>query len=57
MKYMESNPYLKEKIINKAMNLLSEEINMVGTRQILIDKILKNNYINKNSKDNHFLYI
>ena len=51
MKYMESNPYLKEKIINKAMNLISEEINMVGTRQILIDKILKNNYINKNSKD------
>ena len=51
MKYMESNPYLKEKIINKAMNLLSEEINMIGTRQILIDKILKNNYINKNSKD------
>ena len=42
IKYMENNPYLKEKIINKAENFLSEEINMNGTGQKLVDKMLKN---------------
>ena len=51
MKYIDNNPYLKDKIILKAANFLSEDKSMEGTSQRLVDKILQKNYIGKNSLD------
>ena len=51
IKYMENNPYLKEKIINKAKNFLSEDRSVAGTSQKLVERILQKNYIGKNSRD------
>ena len=51
MEYIKNNPYLKEKIIQKAENFLSQDRNMEGTSQRLVDKILNKNYISKKSLD------
>ena len=48
---MENNPYLKEKIINKAKNFLSEDRSVAGTSQKLVERILQKNYIGKNNRD------
>ena len=50
-KYMENNPYLKEKILDKAKAFLSEDRTMEGTSQKLVERILQKNYIGKNSRD------
>ena len=51
MEYIKNNPYLKEKIIQKAENFLSQDRSMEGTSQRLVDKILNKNYISKKSLD------
>ena len=50
-RYMETNYYFKEKIIFKALKFLSEDKTSKGDSQKLIDKILHNNYICKNTLD------
>ena len=50
-RYMETNYYFKEKIIYKALKFLSENKTSEGDSQKLIEKILHNNYICKNSLD------
>ena len=51
MKYMKNNNYFKEKIIEKAKSFISKNEKFEGNNQNLIDIILRNNYINKNSID------
>ena len=51
IKYMEINNVLKEKIIDKAKNFFFEDKNAAGNTQKLLDKILMNNYIGKNTID------
>ena len=48
---MENNNYFKEKIIEKAKSFISKNEKFEGNNQNLIDIILRNNYINKNSID------
>ena len=51
MEYIKNNPYLKEKIIIKAENFLSQDKSMEGTSQRLVDRILQKNYIGKKTLD------
>ena len=51
IKFMDNNNYLKEKIIEKAKNFLSEDKTIHGNSQKVVDKILHNNYIGKNTCD------
>jgi hypothetical protein len=51
LKFIENNTYFKEKIIEKAKNFLSEDRNAEGNSQKIIDRIMHNNYIGKNSLD------
>ena len=51
IKYIDNNNYFKEKIIDKAKNFLSEDSNAEGNSEKIIDRILRINYIGKNSLD------
>ena len=51
IRYMDKDEEFKEKIINKAKILICSDIEEEGNCKKLIDKILKNNYIGKNSLD------
>jgi len=51
LKYMENNKEFKKSLITKAKELIDEDKNAKGDCGSLIDKILKENYINKNSVD------
>ena len=51
LKYMEIHKDFKERIIKKAKELIDEDKNAFGDCGSLIDKMFKDNYINKNSID------
>ena len=51
IKYMTKNPDFKKDLIKKAKELIEIDPDAQGLCQSLIDKILENNYINKNSID------
>ena len=51
IKYMDNNNYIKEKQIKKAKKFIFEDKNIENDVQKLIDKIMKNNFITKNSVD------
>ena len=51
IKYMDDNNYLKEKIIERAKDFLSQDKNAEMNSQKIIDKIMHNNCICKNSID------
>ena len=50
-KYMDEEVDFKEKIIEKAKNLINDNIEIEGDFRSLLDKILKMNYIGKNNID------
>ena len=51
LKYMENNKEFKQNLIKRAKELIVEDKNAKGDCGTLIDKMLNDNYINKNSVD------